>query len=118
MQKATELHASRSCQIEPASVKHVAQTQGHPVQEGPSQCLPALEHESCIRDQHRNDDPKLEARKKRPVVMVRYVHCCQCAKSTMILAKPEECEYCGHLQCADCEQWLNLECHVFWLKKS
>jgi len=118
MQKATEIHDSRSCQIEPISVQHVAQIQGLHLQESPSQCLPALEHETCMRDQLRNDDPKLEARKKRPVVMVRYVHCCQCAKSTMILAKPEECECCGHMQCADCDQWLNLESPVFWLKKS
>jgi hypothetical protein len=39
-------------------------------------------------------------------------------ESTMILINSEldECEYCGHAQCMDCDEWMNFEWFSYWLE--
>jgi DNA-directed RNA polymerase subunit RPC12/RpoP len=51
----------------------------------------------------------LQRTRTPPVVMVDYLHCFQCSKSTMLLDKPEsdECDYCGHSQFTNCDEWVN-----------
>jgi hypothetical protein len=73
------------------------------------------------QQQHRARDPKRRSEEGalHPLVMVEYLHCCQCSESSMLLTKPEpeDCDYCGHHQCVDCDEWVNFEWTSCWFEK-
>lgn len=92
---------------------------GAPSPEAPTSAPQASELAPPTKNQQLDMAPKSQWKKSPVVIRVRYMRCCQCVKSTIFLTKPEpdECEYCGHTQCTDCDEWVNSECTVYWLRK-